>query len=291
MSQSLDRSYVENRIAVREFIIESVTVARYSVLNMFRYRMWFMNLVLGPFLTLAPLLFLAETVLGEDSRLAGKYFEGAEYSSYVGFIVIPMVAVGLTNTVFSWFGALIRIERNIGTLERMLVTLRYPASLIFGRALAHGLFLFVFAAATLGLVFIWARPDFEVNIPAAVVVISLHVLATYGMAFAFASLLLRMEDSFFFQSFVSKALLSILAGASFPIAVFPLWLQFIARAFPFTWAFELERAALLKNEPLSQMVLGVTVLASMTALFWFIGFTMLGRELDKAKKTGVFGGY
>lgn len=276
---------------VAAFWRESATVAHYSVLTFLRYRIWFLNLSIGPFLFIAPLVFLGDTLVGRGAPLEGRYFEGVSYRSYVGFVVVPLIAVGVTNTIFSWIGGLIRTERTVGTLERLLVSLRFPASLLVGRALGHALFVTLFTVSTLALAFIWLRPDFHVDPLAGFVIVTLHVLATYGMAFAFSSLLLRMEDSFFFQSFVSKALLLILAGASFPITIFPHWLQIVARLFPFTWAFELERSALLRAEPLGELVPGVALLAGMTLAMWVFGFVMLGRELNKARQTGVLGGY
>jgi ABC-2 type transport system permease protein len=270
---------------------ESWTVARYSALTFFRYRAWFMNLALGPFLTMAPLVFLADTLLGRGSALTGEFFEGNEFSGYVGFLVVPMIAVGLTNTIFSWIGGLIRMERNVGTLERLLVSLRFPSSLLIGRALAHALFITVFTLVTLALIAVWLKPDYNINLASGAPIVLLHIAATYGTAFALSSLLLRLDDAFFFQSFVSKAMLSILAGATFPIAIFPFWLQVIARLVPFTWAFELERAALLRAAPLTELLPGLAVLASMTVAVWAFGFLMLNRELNAARRTGVFGRY
>jgi ABC-type multidrug transport system permease subunit len=270
---------------------ESWIVARYSALTFFRYRAWFMNLALGPFLTMAPLVFLADTLLGRGAPLRGEFFEGNEFTDYVGFLVVPMIAVGLTNTIFSWIGGLIRMERNVGTLERLLVSLRFPSSLLFGRALAHALFITMFTLVTLVLIAIWLKPDYHVNPVSAALIVVLHIAVTYGTAFALSSILLRLDDAFFFQSFVSKAMLSILAGATFPLAIFPFWLQVISRFVPFTWAFELERAALLRAEPVSDLVPGLMVLGAMTLGVWVLGFLMLNRELNAARRTGVLGRY
>jgi ABC-2 type transport system permease protein len=268
---------------------ESLTVARYSALTFFRYRAWFLNLALGPFLTMAPLVFLADTLLGRGAGLTNRFFEGNEFADYVGFLVVPMIAVGLTNTIFSWIGGLMRMERNVGTLERLLVSLRFPSSLLIGRALAHAMFVTMFTLTTLVLIAVWLRPTYNIDLASGAVVIVLHIAVTYGTAFALSSLLLRLDDAFFFQSFVSKATLSILAGATFPLAIFPVWLQVVARLLPFTWAFELERAALLKAAPLSDMVPGLAVLTGTTALVWVFGFMMLNRELNAARRTGVLG--
>lgn len=276
---------------LRSFAFEGYAVARYSVLIFLRYPMWALNLALGPFLAMAPFVFLGDTVVGRGQPLQGRYFEGSGYTDYIGFLVVPLIAVGLTNTVFSWVGGLIRMERNTGTLERILISLKYPVNLFIGRTLAHLVFIAAFTISTLLLAGIWLKPDFNIDPIAGLVVVVLHLGAAYGMAFALSSALIRMEDSFFFQAFISKALLAVLAGASFPIAIFPGWLQVIAKVFPFTWAFDLERRALLRAEPLSQMVPDVLVLTSMTVAMWAIGFLMLGRELNAAKRTGVLGRY
>jgi ABC-type transport system involved in cytochrome c biogenesis permease component len=97
------------------------------------------------------------------------------------------MAVNLSNTVFSWIANLLKGEQRTGTLERLLVSVQFPASLFVGRAMAHMLFMSIFVTVTLGLVSIWVRPDFDIDPVAATIVVILHLAAVYGMAFALSA--------------------------------------------------------------------------------------------------------
>ena len=275
---------------VRTYIRDCLTIAKYSIWTFSRYRSWFVNLAIGPFLAIAPFVFLADTLVGQGNPLTGQYFDELGYSGYVGFLVVPLMAVNLSNTVFSWISGLIQQERFTGTLERILVSVQFPSTLFIGRALGHVLYMLVFVAATLALVSIWVRPDFNIDPLAGFSVIVLHLLAVYGMAFMLSSAFLRITDSWAVQTVLTRTLLAILAGATFPITLFPEWLQVIARIFPFTWIFDMERRALLRSETVGDLALDFAVVVAMTVVMWTAGFVLLNRELKHTKRTGVLGG-
>ncbi|MDA1278881.1 MAG: ABC transporter permease [Chloroflexi bacterium] len=274
---------------ILSYVRDSLTIAKYSIWTFSRYRSWFLNLAIGPFLAIAPFVFLADTLVGQGNPLGGSYFDDLGYSGYVGFLVVPLMAVNLSNTVFSWISGLIRQEQYTGTLERVLVTVQFPSTLFIGRALAHSLYMFIFVAATLLLVSIWVRPDFNINPVAGISVVVLHLLAVYGMAFLLSSAFLRITDSWAVQTVLTRTLLAILAGATFPITLFPTWLQIVARVFPFTWIFDMERRALLRSETVGDMTLDFAVVIAMTVVMWAAGFVLLNRELKHTRRTGMLG--
>ena len=281
-------SFADN---VATYLHDVVATARSLALSMRRYPSWLLNLSIGPFFAILPFIFLGDTLVGRANRLSGTYFDKLGYEGYVGYLAVPMIAVALSNTVFSWISGLLRMERRTGTLERILVSVQFPSALFLGRAVAHLAYMSLFVAATLVLVMIWIEPDFNVCASSAIAAVALHLAATYGVAFALSSLLLRVADAWSVQIVLSRAVLALLSGATFPVTVFPEWLQVVARLVPFTWAFDLERRSLLRAEPLAQMWPDLLVLAGMTVLCWLAGFFFLGRELDNARRTGVLGSF
>ena len=276
---------------VSTYVHDVLATARNLASSMRRYPSWLLNLSIGPFLAILPFIFLGDTLVGRNNRLSGTYFDKLGYEGYVGYLVVPMIAVALSNTVFSWISGLLRMERRTGTLERILVSVQFPSALFLGRAVAHLAYMSLFVAATLVLVMLWIEPDFNVCVPSAVAAVALHLAATYGVAFALSSVLLRVADAWSVQIVLSRAVLALLSGATFPITIFPAWLQVVARLVPFTWAFDLERRSLLRAEPLAAMWPDLLVLAAMATLCWLAGFFFLGRELDRARRTGVLGSF
>lgn len=273
------------------FVSDSLTIAKYSILIFRRYRSWLVNLLVGPFLMIAPFVFLGDTLVGQAVSLSGTYFAGVEFTDYIGYLVVPLIAVNLSNTVFTWIGGLIRQEQLMGTFERALVTTQFASSMFVGKAIAHVLYLAFFSISTMVLVVIWIQPNFDANILAAVVVILVHVLCVYGMAFAMSSIFMRISDSWTVQTVLTRAILSILAGATFPITIFPGWLQAISKAIPFTWIFELERQTLLLGNGIETEYAGFIFVVAATILFWVAGFAFLRIELARAKRSGTLGNF
>ena len=178
-------SFSEN---VSTYLHDALATARHVALTMRRYPSWLLVLSIGPFLAIMPFVFLGDTLVGRDNRLAGSYFDDLGYESYVGYLTVPLIAVALSNTVFSWISGLLRMERRSGTLERILVSVRFPSALFMGRALAHLTYMSLFVTSTLLLVTMWIKPDFNINALAAATAVTLHLAATYGLAFALSSL-------------------------------------------------------------------------------------------------------
>ena len=293
MSSSFVTKTVETRFS-RNFIsywLDSWTIARYSILTFSRYRSWFLNLALGPFLMMAPFVFLGDTLVGRGESLSDGYFAESQYVDYIGFLAVPLIALNLSNTVFSWIGGLIRQEQWNGTLERSLLTIQFTSTMYVGRAVAHAIYIVIFTVLTIALLYVWIPPTFAVNWWTVGLAVPLHILCIYGMAFAMSSLLLRVPDAWTVQTVMSRAVLTILSGATFPLIMFPGWLQGIAKTIPFTWLFDIERRGLLANQPPSEMIGPFVYVFLMTGAFWVLGTVFLKRELRLAKQQGSLGGY
>ena len=54
---------------VRTYFRDTLVIAKYSVWIFSRYRSWFLNLAIGPFLAIAPFVFLADTLVGRGNAL------------------------------------------------------------------------------------------------------------------------------------------------------------------------------------------------------------------------------
>jgi hypothetical protein len=133
------------------FLGEALTVARYSLIVQQRYRSWIFNTSLTPFFLLAPLVFVANSFLGQPGPARQAFVQLTGYDNYLGFLIVPLIDATMTSTVYSNIGHTIRFEQMSGTLERLLMSLRYPVSLILGRSLGFLAFVLRFAGTALGL--------------------------------------------------------------------------------------------------------------------------------------------
>jgi ABC-2 type transport system permease protein len=272
---------------IREILI----VARYSLIQQQRSRTWVFNTSLTPFFLMAPLIFVANSFLGPEGAARRAFFELTGYQNYIGYLVVPLIDATMTSTVYSHIGHTIRFEQMTGTLERTLMTLRYPISLILGRSLAFLIFVFWFAGSATLLCRAFFGLELSVDPASAAVLLALHLLLVYGVAFLMASLFLVIEDAYAVQMLFSRFVLLTLAGATYPVAMLPGPLQPVARLIPFTWLYELEREAFLRAAPLSELRDGLIVLALMVVALWVAALFGFHWMLARARRTGRLGMY
>jgi ABC-2 type transport system permease protein len=274
-----------------ELVAEVLIVAKMNLRLFARQRAWLLIMTVGPFFFLAPILMMAQTALGPGGEYRAPFVALTGYDDYLTYLLIPLIGVNVSTIAFSWISMLIRQEQQAGTLERNLMALQFPASLLIGRALAQSLFQLVFAPATFLITALFLPVRLQADLASAAAAIALHLLALYGTAFAMTTFFLWISDPGAFVQVVIRFVNSVLTGATIPLALFPGWLQGVAWAVPFTWAYDLERRALLRAEPLGAMLPDALTLLGICLVLWVGGFWLLGRMLQRAKATGQLGMY
>jgi ABC-2 type transport system permease protein len=270
---------------------EVIVVARYSLMQAVRHRSWALNTSLTPFFLMAPLVFIAYSFLGSVGPARQAFVELTGYDNYIGYVLVPLLDAAMTSTVYSNIGQALRQEQLTGTLERMLMSLRFPISLMLGRSLGFFVFVVWFATSEIILATVFFGLHLRVNPVSAVVLLALHLFLVYGTAFLMTSLFLLISDAFAVQMLFSRFLLLTLTGATYPITLLPGWLQVVARLIPFTWLYELERAAFLRATPLSELQPGLFVLTGMVIGLWVLAVTLFHSLLTHARRTGKLGMY
>jgi ABC-2 type transport system permease protein len=270
---------------------EIVIVARYSLRQSQRNRTWILNTSTTPFFLMAPLVFIAYSYLGPSATARAQFTALTGYDNYIGYLVIPLLDATMTSTVYSHIGHALRQEQLSGTLERTMLSLRFPISLMLGRSLGFLAFVGWFLVTELLLATIFFGLRLDVNWSSAAILLPLHLLLVYGTAFLMASLFLWTTEAWAIQTFFSRFLLLTLTGATYPVTLLPDWLEFIARLIPYTWLYELERAAFLTAASPSELGVGLWVLAAMIAGLWVAALLLFHRMLDRARRTGMLGIY
>lgn len=270
---------------------EVVTVARYSLIQSQRHPTWILNTSTTPFFLMAPLVFIAYSYLGPSAPARAAFAALTGYDNYIGYVIVPLLDATMTSTVYSAIGHALRQEQLSGTLERTLLSLRFPISLMLGRSLGFLAFVAWFAAAELALATIFFGLRLTVNPASAALLLPLHLLLVYGTAFLMTSLFLWISDAFAVQTLFSRFLLLTLTGATYPVALLPDWLEPVARLIPYTWLYELERAAFLKAASPPELGAGLWILAAMVAGLWVLALGLFHRMLDRARRTGALGIY
>jgi ABC-2 type transport system permease protein len=171
---------------------------------------------------------------------------------YFGFVVVGIALVGVLYSCFA-VSETIRQELVAGTFERLLLS---PFGGVRG-AVATSIFplaySFMMAAVTLGLgAVVFGMELHWSTVPLALPALILALLAFLPFGLFFTALTIATKQANVGASWVI-ALLSIVGGLYFPIALLPSWAQFAAQVQPFTPATELLRH-LLVDAPMETSV-------------------------------------
>jgi len=176
---------------------------------------------------------------------------------YFGFVVVGIALVGVLYSCFA-VSETIRQELVAGTFERLLLS---PFGGVRG-AVATAIFplayAFVLSSVTLGLgVAIFGLELHWPTVPLALPTLVLALLAFLPFGLIFTALTIATKQANVGASWII-ALLSIVGGLYFPIALLPGWAQLAAEVQPFTPATELLRHFLV-DAPMETSV-GVALL-------------------------------
>ena len=270
---------------------DSLTIARYRLSHQSRRRAWMANVFTSGFFMVGPLVLLGETIVGSNGERLDPFFANTGYINYTGYLAVPLVFAFLTNSSYSWIGQAIRSEQVEGTLERTLISMKHPSALILGGVAAHVSFLIVFIAVGIASISLLVDLNLNINWATAALAAALHLYAVYGFAFILSSLFLWIRDAFAVQQAVTYVVIPVLAGAGFPVSIFPGWLEFISRLIPFTWAFELERKAFLQHASIDNVASDAALLFGIATFLWVVAYFFFRTTLRRAKKPGSLGMY
>lgn len=205
---------------------------------------------------------------------------------YFGFVVVGIALVGVLYSCFA-VSETIRQELVAGTFERLLLSpfggvRGAVATMIFPLAYA-----FLLAAVTLGLgVTIFGMELHWSTVPLALPALFLALLAFLPFGLFFCALTVATKQANIGASWVI-ALLSIVGGLYFPIALLPGWAQFAAEIQPFTPATELLRHLLVDAPMESSVGLGLVKIVVFAELLVPLALYALHRAIRLGQRRGT----
>jgi ABC-2 type transport system permease protein len=171
---------------------------------------------------------------------------------YFGFVVVGIALVGVLYSCFA-VSETLRQELVAGTFERLLLSPFGGVRGAVATTIFPLLYAFVLSTITLGLgAVIFGLELHWPTVPLAVPALFLSLLAFLPFGLFFSALTIATKQANVGASWVI-ALLSIVGGLYFPIALLPGWAQLLAEVQPFTPATELLRH-LLVDAPMEHSV-------------------------------------
>ena len=249
------------------------------------YKLQFLFRLLGVFFVLATFYFISKLI---DHDAANQAL--AEYDTdYFSFVLIGVAANGLLLVGLSGFAEQLRISMTEGSLEAMFATPTRP----FWILAMPCLWQFSFEAFKSLVIVAFGVFLFGVDVSGAnwfgcvvILVLTLAAYSVFGLLSAGIIMIVKRGDPINWAFAHASGLL---AGAYFPIALLPSWLEVISRALPMTYAYHALRMTLLTGAGLGEIWTDVLVLLCFTLVGLPIAIGVCQVAVVIAKREGTLG--
>jgi len=176
--------------------------------------------------------------------------------------IILLVALLLTSL------AVVR-EREIGTLEQLMVSPLTAGELIIGKTLPFALISLLDFALVFALALAWFKVPFEGNLAVLLLASVLYLLGTLGTGLLISTVSKTQQEAFMTSFLVFMPLL-LLSGFMFPVASMPEPFQWLTLANPLRHYLEIVRSVFLKGAGLQALWPQFLYLLAMgIGLLWF----------------------
>ncbi len=208
-------------------------------------------------------------------NVAQRYWYNPNLNSrwfFVPGVIGTLVLVTIVNlTAF----AIVR-EREVGTLEQLLVTPMRPVEFILGKTLPFFVIGLLEVAIVAGVGLLWFRVPFAGNPLVLLAGTCLFLLSALGIGLLISTLCTTQQQAFASNFFVLNPMF-ILSGFSFPISSMPAVLQWLTLADPLRYFLIIIRGTFLKG-------VGFDILWPQMLGLGLIGSTLLAASVLRFKK-------
>ena len=190
----------------------------------------------------------------------------------VYYMVPGIVATLLTMLGLMFTSMAIVRERELGTLEQVLVTPIKTITLLNGKITASSILLMAVMTISMTVGVLWFRVPF-VGSPALLIVLSLlYLISVLGIGMFISTITKTQQQAMFFAWFISIFAL-MTSGYFTPIANMPNWLQTFSLVNPMRYFVEIIRGIMLKGSGFWDLRMDVLALAIFGPIL--LGFSLL----------------
>jgi ABC-2 type transport system permease protein len=156
-------------------------------------------------------------------------------------------------------------ERELGTLDQLLVSPITPGELILGKTIPVAIIALVDLALISAVAVLWFEVPFRGSVLALVLASALYILASLGLGL-FISTISRTQQEAFMAMFLLMLPAIILSGFMYPIHTMPEFFQMLTWLNPVRHFLFMVRGIFLKGHGVAELWLQFTILAAMATL-------------------------
>jgi len=188
--------------------------------------------------------------------------------------VVALVLMIITMTLTS-LGVV--KEKEIGTLEQLLVTPIKPYQLILGKLIPFTLIGFVDVAAVLAIARYWFQVPLVGSVPLLFGLSGLFILTTLGLGLFISTVAKSQQQAMMIAQFFFFMPFMFLSGFAFPIENMPGWIRYLTYLIPLRYFLEIDRAIFLKGS-------GIAELWPQALMLFLIGVAVLTLSIARFRK-------
>ncbi len=198
---------------------------------------------------------------GVDLRARAWFNPALESRVYnvPGVIAVILMLMSLLLTAL----AVVR-EREMGTLEQLLVSPLSPTELMLGKTLPVAAIAFIDLVLVSAVAVLWFHVPLRGSVPLLVVASAVYILAALGFGLLVSTVSDTQQEAFM-TMFLFFLPMIILSGFMYPIRTMPLFFQRLTLFNPVRHFLEIVRGIFLKGEGFGDLWPQVLVLAAMAA--------------------------
>jgi ABC-2 type transport system permease protein len=213
---------------------------------------------------------------------------GVNYFSYVllGMAFFSYIGVGIGS-----FSSRIESEQMQGTLEATLLTPTKISTILFSMALWNLIFATIDIAVYIGLgIFLFKISFTNVNFVSALVILILTIASFSSLGILSASFIMVFKRGNP-VGWIINNLEGLIGGVYFPLTVMPLWLQFLAKFFPITYAIRAIELAVYRGRSVTQLAKEITFLLLFSLVLLPLSLAAFKYAVKKARMQGSLAQY
>ena len=249
------------------------------------YRLQLLMSLGGIVAGVVPLYFIAravQPVMSGSIRTEGGSAFGFLAVGFAAFMFVTVGVTALPDLVSSYIRS--------GTLEALLSTPTSVTELLLGLHAFDFLLALVRATALLGTAAVLGASILPAQIPSAVFVLVLIVLAHLPIGVLGAAMVLAFRTAGPLPKLTLMAS-GLLGGVYYPTSVIPSWLQAVSSVLPLSYGLRALRRVLLQDASLSTIAPDLAALAGTTVVLGLIGVVALSFALRYARAQGTLAQY
>jgi ABC-2 type transport system permease protein len=207
-----------------------------------------------------------------------RFFYNPELESR--FYMVPAILVLLITVISTLLTAMAVVrEKEIGTLEQIMVTPITPVQLIAGKTIPFVVITFAELAVAATVAVLWFQLPLRGSVPTLALASFVYLLVTMGIGLL-ASTVSNTQQQAMFTAWFFLVFGILMSGFFYPVENMPPWAEALTAVNPLRWMMTIVRGIFLKGAGLGDVALELGILALMGVVTFGTAVARFQKRVD-----------